>query len=158
MNKGKASKELPTRLLEEVDLQRGCVVRTLLGPYIGALESKPGNPGKVLFLRYEDLKEEALVQVRRLADFLGKPFTSEEDRDGLVEEMARLCSFENLSSLEVNKDGFEKFSPDIEIYKNIFFQKGQVRNWKNHLTEEMAQFVAEVNDTKLGGSGLSFGT
>ncbi|XP_027182082.1 cytosolic sulfotransferase 1-like [Coffea eugenioides] len=60
---------------------------------------------KVLFLKYEDLKIDATSHVKKLAEFLGFPFSPKEDENGVVEEIVRLCSLENLRNLEVNKNG-----------------------------------------------------
>ncbi|KAL8237162.1 hypothetical protein R6Q59_018243 [Mikania micrantha] len=57
------------------------------------------SPGKILFLRYEELKKQLEVVVRKLADFMGKPVTMEEEKNGVVGEIIKLCSFENLRNL-----------------------------------------------------------
>ncbi|CAE6198393.1 unnamed protein product [Arabidopsis arenosa] len=54
------------------------------------------EPDHVLFIRYEDLKEEPYAQVIRLAEFLGCPFTQEEIHSGSVEKILDLCSLDNL--------------------------------------------------------------
>ncbi|KAL0407841.1 UNVERIFIED_CONTAM: Cytosolic sulfotransferase 1 [Sesamum radiatum] len=40
------------------------------------------NPGKVLFLKYEDLKEDITSQVKKIAEFIGFPFSVEEEEQG----------------------------------------------------------------------------
>ena len=50
------------------------------------------NPDKVLFLKYEDLKEDIITHIKRLAHFLGFPFYEEEERVWIIEEISRLCS------------------------------------------------------------------
>ncbi|KAI3807397.1 hypothetical protein L1987_23324 [Smallanthus sonchifolius] len=72
-------------------------------------------PDKILFVRYEDMKKQPLVKLRKLAAFMGKGFTLEEVEKGVVEEIERLCSFENLSGLEVNRKGVEKFGKLVEV-------------------------------------------
>ncbi|KAK4422363.1 Cytosolic sulfotransferase 15 [Sesamum alatum] len=63
------------------------------------------NPGKVLFLKYEDLKEDITSQVKKIAEFMGFPFSPEEEEQGLIDQISGLCSFESLSNLAVNKTG-----------------------------------------------------
>nr|KAJ0211299.1 hypothetical protein LSAT_V11C400201350 [Lactuca sativa] len=46
---------------------------------------------------------------KKLAEFMGMPFTMEEEEGGVVEEIVKLCSFENLSNFKVNKDGVQMF-------------------------------------------------
>ncbi|XP_026451362.1 cytosolic sulfotransferase 6-like [Papaver somniferum] len=62
-------------------------------------------PERVLFLKYEELKKEPNLHVIKLAEFLGYPFSAEEDREGVVDGLLKLCSFDHLSNLEVNKNG-----------------------------------------------------
>ncbi|KAJ6918634.1 hypothetical protein NC651_012789 [Populus alba x Populus x berolinensis] len=50
-------------------------------------------PQKILFLKYEDLKRDPLIHVNRLAEFLYQPFTQNEESDGVVQEITKLCSF-----------------------------------------------------------------
>ena len=79
------------------------------GPYgdhlLGYWKESLERPERVLFLKYEDLKGDLSSHLKGLADFLGHPFSVEEEREGVVEKIAKLCSFESLSSLEVNKTG-----------------------------------------------------
>ncbi|KAL0297359.1 UNVERIFIED_CONTAM: Cytosolic sulfotransferase 14 [Sesamum radiatum] len=109
---------------------------------------------KVLFLQYEDLKEDITSQVKKIAEFIGFPFSLEEEEQGLIDQISRLCSFESLSNLTVNKTG------DINgIAKNSsFFRKGQVGDWTNYLTPTMADRMKKLIDTKFEGSGLMFRT
>ncbi|KAL4558468.1 hypothetical protein LXL04_036668 [Taraxacum kok-saghyz] len=54
---------------------------------------------RFLFLTYEDMKIDTNNQVKRLAEFIGYTFTKEEEANGDVEEVVRLCSFEKLRML-----------------------------------------------------------
>ncbi|MBA0659904.1 hypothetical protein Goklo_011995 [Gossypium klotzschianum] len=42
------------------------------------------KPSNVLFLRYEDLKEDLVAQTKRLAAFLEFPFSIEEEKTCMV--------------------------------------------------------------------------
>ncbi|CAK7340447.1 unnamed protein product [Dovyalis caffra] len=106
------------------------------------------TPETVLFLIYEDMKREPLVQVKRLAEFLGKPFSPEEEREGVVQEIVRLCSFKNLSTLEVNKS---IISTEYFVQNPYFFRKGEVGDWENHLTPEMVARLDQITKEKLEG-------
>ncbi|KAM0002249.1 putative quercetin-3-sulfate 4'-sulfotransferase [Helianthus debilis subsp. tardiflorus] len=117
------------------------------------------SPDKILFLKYEDMKREPTVELKKLAAFMGMPFTAEEEKEGVVEEIVKLCSFENLSSLEVNKGGGggQKFTAKVVVENQEFFRKGEVGDWKNHLTEEMKDRIDNITNNKLKGSGLTLG-
>ncbi|KAK9056413.1 hypothetical protein SSX86_023774 [Deinandra increscens subsp. villosa] len=108
------------------------------------------HPENVFFLTYEDLTVDTMNNVKRLAKFLGYPFTKEEEAEGVVQEIVRLCSFENLS--EVNKHG------DLRegIPNDAFFRKGKIRDWTNHLTDEMSTILDEITKEKLHDLNISF--
>ncbi|KAI3470189.1 hypothetical protein Pfo_026852 [Paulownia fortunei] len=114
-------------------------LRALLGQYARIL----GCPFE------ESSKSDITFQVKKIAEFLGYPFSLEEEKQGLIEEISRLCSFENLKNLEVNKTGY------IEgVVKNsAFFRKGQVGEWTNYLTPAMAERIQKVMESKFQGSG-----
>lgn len=110
------------------------------------------NPQHIMFLKYEDLQEDILSNLKKIAEFIGVPFSQEEEKQGMMEEIAKLCSFETLSNLEVNKSG--KIGELIKF--SSFFRKGVVGDWKNYLTPEMAHRLSVAMETKLQGSGLKF--
>ncbi|GMJ05838.1 sulfotransferase 16, CORONATINE INDUCED-7, SULFOTRANSFERASE 16, ARABIDOPSIS SULFOTRANSFERASE 5A [Hibiscus trionum] len=84
-------------------------------------------------------------------EFVGHPFSSEEQQQGEPEKIVKMCSFQNLSSLEVNKS--EKVVKG-EIQNKMYFWKGKVGDWKNHLTPEMAARLDQITLHKLSGSSL----
>ncbi|KAK6925148.1 Sulfotransferase domain [Dillenia turbinata] len=131
------------------------------GPYfehvLGYWKASLEFPQKILFLKYEEMKKDPVKHVKQLAEFLGKPFSAEEEKEGVVEEIVKLCSFENLTSLEVNKTGKLAFVPELIIGNDNFFRKGQVGDSKNHLTPEMIERLDKVTEEKLKGTGFAFG-
>uniref|UniRef100_A0A2P2LLW4 Sulfotransferase n=1 Tax=Rhizophora mucronata TaxID=61149 RepID=A0A2P2LLW4_RHIMU len=121
----------------------------VLGYYKASLESPPNN---ILFLKYEEMKENILVQVKKLAGFLGHSFSLRKEESGVVQEIVDLCSFENLQNLEVNRTGTQQYLAKNEWY----FRKGEVGDWKNHLTPQMIECLDRVTEQKFAGSGLTF--
>lgn len=115
---------------------------------------KTDDDPKVLFLRYEDLKKDINSAVKKIAGFLGFPISDEEDANGVVEDIARLCSFENLKNLEVNKKG-ETQTTVVKVKNNSFFRKGEVGDWRNTLTPSMAEEIEKIMEEKFAGSGLA---
>ncbi|CAH1440755.1 unnamed protein product [Lactuca virosa] len=124
------------------------------GPYwdhvIEYYKASSEEPTKVLFLTYEDTKIDTQSKVKRLAEFLGYPFTEEEVAKGVVEEIVTLCSFENLK--EVNKNG--DFITGVP--NNTFFREGKVGGWSNYLTKEMSQILDDITTEKFQGLDISF--
>ncbi|KAG2302004.1 hypothetical protein Bca4012_060334 [Brassica carinata] len=106
------------------------------------------NPNKVLFVTYEELKKQTEVEVKRIAEFIGCGFAAEEE----VSEIVKLCSFESLSKLEVNRQG--KLPNGIET--NAFFRKGECGGWRDTLTESLAEVIDRTTEEKFRGSGLKF--
>uniref|UniRef100_A0A2P2IRK7 Sulfotransferase n=1 Tax=Rhizophora mucronata TaxID=61149 RepID=A0A2P2IRK7_RHIMU len=129
------------------------------GPYwdhaLGYWNASLERPDKVLFLKFDDMKRDTLLHIKRIAEFMGYPFSAEEEKEGMVEKIKDLCSFENLKSLEINKKG--DFFPvaAFSVEKQSFFRKGKVGDWKNHLTPEMAARLDNIMQEKLKGSGLT---
>ncbi|KAJ9159852.1 hypothetical protein P3X46_025313 [Hevea brasiliensis] len=132
------------------------------GPYwdhvLGFWKASLQFPERMLFIKYEDLQNDTFSYVRRMAEFMGCPFSMEEERQGLVQKVVDLCSFEILSNLEVNKS--KKHSSSLrhiwKVEKNAFFRKGKVGDWENYLTADMAATIDQITEQKFSGSGLSF--
>ncbi|XP_055997943.1 uncharacterized protein LOC125647318 [Ostrea edulis] len=85
-------------------------------------------------IMYEDLHQDAIGEIQRLAAFLDKPCDDE-----LARQIAEKCSFLNLKNAALNiKEGGERMNPN-------FFRKGKVGDWKNHFTvalnEEFDQYL-----------------
>nr|GMD80374.1 cytosolic sulfotransferase 12-like [Ipomoea batatas] len=132
-----------------------CRGESLYGPFwdhmLGYWKESLENHGKVLFLKYEEIKEEPNVQLRRMAAFLGSPFSEEEEEGGVVGGISRLCSFESLSNMEVNKTGKGLLFGNSN---NGYFRKGNVGDWRNHLTDEMATRLDLIVEETFKGTGL----
>lgn len=109
-------------------------------------EESQKRPKKILFLKYEELKRDPKGEVKKLAEFLGKPFSSEED----IEKVLWKCSLERLKSLEVNKNG----SIFYGVPNSSYFRKGLVGDWKNYLTPEMEKQIDETARLKFSATGL----
>ncbi|XP_059448399.1 cytosolic sulfotransferase 5-like [Corylus avellana] len=126
------------------------------GPYwdhvLGYWKESIEKPEKVLFLKYEEMKEQPIANMRRLADFLGWPFSPEEEAKGVVNDISKLCSFNNMRNLEVNKSGKGSLGQE----NNIYFRRGQVGDWMNYLTAEMIKKLDRITEEKFHGTGLRF--
>jgi len=119
---------------------------------VGYWKESLAKPDKVLFLKYEDLKDDANFQVKRIAEFLGFPFTQEEENNQVIESIVKLCSFEEMKNLEVNKSGIVFQS----VENKSFFRKGESRDWVNYFSPSMTEKLSQIMEEKFGESGLSF--
>lgn len=105
------------------------------------------KPEKILFLRYEEMKKDPKGQVKKLAEFLDRPFANEEELDNVLWR----CSLERLKNLQVNKNGLE---PSLGIPKIAYFRNGLVGDGKNSLTKEMQERLDKITREKFEGTGL----
>ncbi|XP_039159568.1 LOW QUALITY PROTEIN: cytosolic sulfotransferase 15-like [Eucalyptus grandis] len=119
-----------------------CQGQVMFGPFwdhiTGYWKESLERPRKVLFLKYEDLKEDIAGQLKKVAEFVGLPFTEEEEEGG---------------DLEVNKSG--KLVGRI-VEKRSFFRKGEVGDWVNHLTPSMVDRLNSIIQEKMRPFGLEF--
>ena len=137
-----------------------CEGVSTFGPYwdhvLGYWRASLESPERILFLKYEDLKNDIVYWVKEMAQFMGYAFSMEEEEKGVVHKIINLCSFENLSSLDVNKSGIVQVGANLlPLKNNAYFRKGEVGDWKNHLTLEMATRLDQITEQKLNGSGLT---
>ncbi|PON99287.1 Sulfotransferase domain containing protein [Trema orientale] len=120
----------------------------ILGYWKASLET----PHKVLFIKYEDVKNDVVFYIKHIAEFLGFPFSEEEERQGLIKEIAEVCSFEKMKNLKVNIDGkHHSGKPN----KNLF-RKGEVGDWKNYFTPSMIERMEKLIHDKFKNSNLVF--
>ncbi|CAH2047808.1 unnamed protein product [Thlaspi arvense] len=129
------------------------------GPYLDHVMSYwkayQENPDQILLLKYETMRADPLPYVRRLAEFMGYGFTSEEKKKGVDEEVVNLCSFETLKNLEANKGEKHREDVPISAYPNsAFFRKGKIGDWQNYLTPKMAARIDGLMEEKFKGTGL----
>lgn len=77
----------------------------------------------------------------------------EEQDAGVDRKIVEICAMESLSGLEMNRSGMTNFT-EKDVPNNIFFRRGVVGDWRNHLTPEMARRIDEITEIKFKGSGL----
>ncbi|XP_067683505.1 sulfotransferase 1B1-like [Haliotis asinina] len=81
-----------------------------------------------LQVQFEDLKEDAVREVRRLAEFIKRPLS-----DDVYEQIADACSFSKLKYASENiKD--QTFHNRWREGSSGYFRKGETGDWKNWFT------------------------
>ncbi|KAM3918935.1 sulfotransferase 1 family member D1-like [Leptodactylus fuscus] len=107
---------------------------------------------KILYIFYEDMKENPKKEIKKILQFLGK-----EMSEAIVDKIVYLTSF------EVMKDN------DMANYKTIptefmnqtispFMRKGIVGDWKNHFTVAQNEQFDEDYKRKMADTDLHFRT
>ncbi|KAJ9175100.1 hypothetical protein P3X46_013682 [Hevea brasiliensis] len=144
----------------ELAYQKFCEGINLYGPCwehaLGYWKASLEFPERMLFIKYEDLMNDTFLYVKRIAEFMGCPFSAEEERQGFVKKVVDMCSFETLRNLEVNKGKvLNSGTGPFKVENNAFFRKGKVGDWKKYLTAEMGAQLDQITEQKLIGSGLS---
>lgn len=102
------------------------------------------NNPNVLFVTYEDMKEDILREARRVCQFLGKDRTDDQ-----LKEIIDYSSFGKMKKriLATNKAEKEGVGQ---------LRKGAVGNWTDYLNQEQSQYVDQLLREKITGTGLVF--
>jgi hypothetical protein len=98
----------------------------------------------VLFLKYEDLRENFEAEVVKISEFLDHPMSTE-----LLTTIKEKTSFHNMRQ--------DKFSDMHEIEElSGFFREGQVGSWRDLFTVAQNEYFDAVCEQRLKGTGLTF--
>ncbi|XP_075534389.1 sulfotransferase 1 family member D1-like [Dermacentor variabilis] len=104
----------------------------------------------VLLLKYEDLSERPLQEVRKLVDHVRPCFPSgwmEPDLESLV----AAASFDVMKA-----QPHEQWASSRPDHVPPFIRLGRVGDWRNHLTKEQSKLLEEKFARKTAGSGAEF--
>ncbi|KAK7088288.1 sulfotransferase 1A2-like [Littorina saxatilis] len=107
------------------------------------------NPQVPVFnMSFEQMKRNQVGMVQNLARFLGVDASPK-----LCISVAEACSFKNLKEANKSKDG-PQFMKD---HKLEMYRKGQVGDWKNHLTVAQSEMIdAAMEQLKRCDYNISF--
>ncbi|KAK7575716.1 hypothetical protein V9T40_012002 [Parthenolecanium corni] len=112
------------------------------------------SESNMLFLKYEDMIRNPLESVRTISEYLGKDYSNEELRQ-LVDHTSfskmRNNSALNLEPIINQMYDSEKKRPDVKVIR-----KGQVGDWRNYMSNEMADKFDELSREKWSNIGLTF--
>uniref|UniRef100_A0A7N0T191 Sulfotransferase n=1 Tax=Kalanchoe fedtschenkoi TaxID=63787 RepID=A0A7N0T191_KALFE len=131
-----------------------CRGEDIYGPFwdhiLGHWKMSLAVPERVLFLTYDQISEQPNHYVKKIAEFLGCPFSAVEEDEEVVNGVVKMCSFNHLSQLEVNKSGVTKLGHE----NRFFFRRGEIGDSMNLLTSEMINKMDQIAQEKFSPYGL----
>jgi len=107
------------------------------------------DDNNVLFVKYEDLKKDLPGAVKQIGKFLGYDLSQK-----VVDEIAVKTSFESMKTNPLTNYSWEASSMKPE--GTPFMRKGQVGEWKNHLTVEQSAYFDAIYAEKMKDVALKF--
>ncbi|XP_071550983.1 sulfotransferase 1C4-like isoform X1 [Panulirus ornatus] len=106
------------------------------------------------FVNYEDLKQNNMVEMRKINEFLGTNLTEEQ-----LQKVAKYTNFSEMKTREETQSDPKKtivFNTDIVTSSGGFYRKGKAGDWKEHLTPEMEAKIDQWTQQKTKDLGSSF--
>jgi hypothetical protein len=101
----------------------------------------------ILFLKYEDMKNDLAGNVDRIAAFLGIQADAH-----LIDTVVALSSFQSMTSNQ--NTNFEWVPQKADKPKH--FRKGDIGDWRNHFSAEQSRQMDDLFMAKMKDSGLHF--
>jgi len=101
----------------------------------------------ILFLKYEDMKNDHAGNVAKIASFLDLQADS-----NLIDKVVALSSFKSMSSGESTNFTWVPQREGVPTH----FRKGDIGDWRNQFTEEQSQQLDAVFMEKMKDTGLQF--
>uniref|UniRef100_A0A670ZEW5 Sulfotransferase n=1 Tax=Pseudonaja textilis TaxID=8673 RepID=A0A670ZEW5_PSETE len=116
----------------------------------GWWEAKKRHP--ILYLFYEDMKEDPIREMRKIAQFLGL-----EVREPVLNQILEHTQFETMKGNKMAN--YSNVSPCLMDHTvSPFLRKGIVGDWKEHFTVSQSEHLDGICSQLLEGSGLTFRT
>ncbi|XP_042332128.1 sulfotransferase 1C2-like [Sceloporus undulatus] len=116
----------------------------------GWWDAKGRHP--ILYVFYEDMKENPAREIQRVAQFLGLELT-----ESILNQIVQHTKFENMKKNPLtNYTAKPRYAMDHTV--SPFMRKGTTGDWKEHFTVAQSEQLDNICDHLLGGSGLTFRT
>ena len=106
------------------------------------------DAGNILFIKYEDMKENLRGAVETVAQFIGYHLTAD-----VVESICEQTTFESMRNNDAANRSWMK---DMLTEGSTFMRKGEVGDWRNHFSEEQSTKLDREYSARITGTGLDF--
>ncbi|XP_011314861.1 sulfotransferase 4A1 [Fopius arisanus] len=104
------------------------------------------NPN-VLFLFYEDIRQDLPGAIRKIANFLGKPCSEQQ-----IEDTVRYLDIDSFRQHVFGEDT----RPDAEQLRNMFVGKGQIGGYKDVISPKIEKEMDDWIEENLRGTDIAF--
>ncbi|XP_078614564.1 sulfotransferase 1A1-like [Branchiostoma floridae x Branchiostoma japonicum] len=114
------------------------------------------DDGNMLFIKFEDMKQDLRGHVVKIATFLGRTLS-----DQRIDEVVANCTFsamkENPATNFSRIPALQKaFFSKAEGSGLEFIRKGEVGDWKNWFSQEENETLETIHEEKMAGLDLTF--
>ena len=127
--------------------------KTTWGPWFDHVKTfwDHRNDSNIIFITYEELTENKLDSISRIADFLGVPLNEKQ-----LEEIIETTAFDAMKiDPNINYSWWKESGGVSEEF--VFIRKGKVGDWRNYFTPEMSMRMNKEFIEPLKACNLSFG-
>jgi hypothetical protein len=130
-----------------------CDGRVLFGPYPNHVASymKHRKDANMFIIQYEHLKENPAKVISQIAQFMGRPLSTEQ-----LSEVVRLSQFDVVKNDPLINYSWAHYLEMTEADMTPFFRKGIVGDWKNRLTPEQEQQIYKACIEPLEKMGVTY--
>ena len=103
----------------------------------------------MLFMNYEDMKKDLAAAISQVASFVGADISSD-----VIAKIAALTDFDTMKNDDTAN--LSELKPYDRPNSTDFMRKGEVGDWKNHLSPEQSAEMDAICAQRLEGTGLEF--
>lgn len=121
------------------------------GKHVRAAWELEKEGANILIVKYEDLHMDLSANIERIAQFLGKKLSSEQ-----ISAIHERCQFENMKqNNSVNYSWWDDYGIRDKTQSH-FLRKGQVGDWKTHITAFINRRIEKMVQDNLSDTDLVF--